>query len=285
MLLRIFNSLKGFLIKLEEDHVNAYSAQASFFMILSVFPFTMLLLTLIKYTKLSKSLLLSQAVIIMPDALDPLVISIIDELYAKASTAVISLSAIVAIWSASKGVLSMIKGLNSVFDVDDKRNYFVVRFIATIYTSLFLFAIIVSLTLLVFGRQIYRYLEDSATVIYRIIGFVINQRLLLSVCILTLLFLIIYKALPAKKFSFFSLLPGALFSALGWIILSFGLSIYMKYFNFSYTYGSLTTFILLMLWMYIGMSILFIGAEINIFYKSHLKNLYQKLKNINDEKF
>jgi membrane protein len=279
MLKKIFETGKRFFFKIAGDNISTYSAQASFFIILSVFPFIMLLLTSIKYTKISKALLLSLALKIMPDPIDPLIVSIIDELYRNAGSALVSISVILAIWSASKGVLSMIRGLNNIYHFDDKRNYFVIRFLSAVYTLIFLVAIVVSLLLLVFGRSIYARIEETSFTLYGLIGFFLRQRLIISIIILTFLFLVIYRVLPSQKYSFKSLLPGALFSALGWIISSYLFSIYFKYFPNSYTYGSLSTFIILMLWIYAGMYILFIGAEINLYFRIQYENLLRRIAN------
>lgn len=275
----IYSIIKNLLVKLDHDNVSTYSAQASFFIVLSLFPFTMILLTLIKYTPLTEAFLLAQAQEIFPDAIKPLILEIIVQLFQSSGGAMVSFSIIIAVWSASRGVLAIVKGLNSIFEVNDKRNYFIVRFISSIYTSVFLVAIIASLCLLVFGQKIYSSLEDKATVLHDIIGFILQGRLLFSICLLTLLFLVIYRALPAKKHPYLTHLPGALFSALGWIISSAGLSYYIEIFpNFSYAYGSLQTFILLMLWIYIDMYILFLGAEINIFFKREFDALFRWMK-------
>ena len=58
--------------------------------------------------------------------------------------------------------------------------------------------------------------------------------------------------------------PGAILSAAGWMIFSYAFSVYIdEYSGFSNTYGSLTTVILMMLWLYFGMYITLIGAEFN----------------------
>lgn len=281
MLKRVFKNVKEFILKITNDDISTYSAQSSFFIMLSLFPFIMLLLTLVKYTILSKSLLLSVAVNITPDVLDPLIISIIDELYSNlAGSALISISAILALWSASRGILSIIKGLNRILEIDDKRNYFVLRFIASIYTVLFIIAILLSLIILVFGRSIYRSLKDTSALLYDVVGFFVNQSTVTSIVILTLLFLVIYKALPAKKSSFALLIPGSLFTAIGWMISSYFFSLYLKLSpNFSYIYGSLSMFILLMLWIYIGMYILFLGCEVNKYFQGQMKSLVNRIKN------
>ena len=61
-----------------------------------------------------------------PDAVDSLVVSIISDVYAK-SAGVVSLAAVATLWSAAKGMLAMSRGLNEINDVDEDRNYVVVR--------------------------------------------------------------------------------------------------------------------------------------------------------------
>ena len=58
--------------------------------------------------------------------------------------------------------------------------------------------------------------------------------------------------------------PGAVLSAAGWMVFSYAFSMYIdKFSGFSNMYGSLTTLILIMLWLYFGMYITLIGAEFN----------------------
>ena len=103
--------------KYKNDEVTVYAAQASFFIVISFFPFVMLLLTLIQLVPaVHKSDLLELLVAIMPDMLDALVISIVDDLYTKSPATVVSISAVAAIWSASRGMLGIEKGLNRVYE-------------------------------------------------------------------------------------------------------------------------------------------------------------------------
>lgn len=276
----IYFTVIDFFKKIAKDHVNAYSSQASFFIILSFFPFLMLLLTVIQYTPIDKDFLISWTTKVTPDVIDPLMKTIAEELFQHTGgITIISITFILAIWSASRGVMSIIGGLNSVFQVEDKRNYFLVRIIACLYTVLFLIGIILTLGILVIGQGIYRRIEENSSVIYFILHGFMKQKWLISVCLLTLFFLIIFKALPARKTSFTSLIPGALFSAISWSLLSFGFSFYISYStSFTYIYGSLTAFIVFMLWMYFGMYFMFIGAEFNEYFNIKLKNTIYRIK-------
>ena len=56
-------------------------------------------------------------------------------------------------------------------------------------------------------------------------------------------------------------LMGAAFSAVGWMIVSWIFSVYLDIFKgFSSMYGSLTTIVLIMLWLYFCMYILLLGG-------------------------
>lgn len=276
----IFFTFIDFLKKIEKDNVNAFSAQASFFIILSFFPFLMLLLTILQYTPIDQDFILKWTTSVTPDLIDPLIQSVTNELFKNTGgAAVISITAILALWSASRGILSIIIGLNSVFQVTDKRNYLLVRLLSCLYTIILLAGIILSLGLLVIGQGIYRRIESNSTLLYYLLQKFLEQKWLISLCILTLLFLLLYKALPAKKFPLTMHLPGAIFSAIGWIVSSSAFSFYISYSPiFSYVYGSLTTLIIFMLWMYILMYFLLLGAEINVYFRIILQNLNIRLK-------
>ena len=253
--------------KYKKDEVTVYAAQSSFFIIIAFFPFIMLLLTLIQLIPaIQKSDVMELMVTIMPDMLDALVVGIIDDLYTKSPATIISLSAIAALWSASRGTLGIERGLNRVYESPMKRGYLVRRLISSGYTLLFIAACIGSLFLLVLGSSIYSFvvkwfpmLADFAELIYSLRSFAV-------LFILIIVFSGLYKWLPQKHHTLKSQMPGALFATLGWIVFSALFSIYFNNFsNYSYMYGSLTAVVVLMLWLYICICILFIGAEINYF--------------------
>ena len=268
MISEIYFIIKGFTNRLKDDHISAFSAQAAFFLIMSIVPFLSLLLTLIKYLPISQTMLLDTVINVTPVPFEPLVTTILEELFAKSNGAILSVSVLVAIWSAAKGVLAIVRGLQAVYHVNESRNYFVLRFISAIYTVIFVTAIILTLLLLVFSNQIYYALKADFPTAADFISIFIKQKFLLALCLLTLFFLVVYKLVRRSNNSFISLIPGAVIAALSWIVFSYAFSVYIdKFSDFSYTYGSLTTIVLLMLWVYFCMYLLFIGAEINSYFE------------------
>lgn len=286
MISEIYFIIKGFTNRLKDDHISAFSAQAAFFLIMSIVPFLSLLLTLIKYLPISQTMLLDTVINVTPVPFEPLVTTILEELFAKSNGAILSVSVLVAIWSAAKGVLAIVRGLQAVYHVNESRNYFVLRFISAIYTVIFVTAIILTLLLLVFSNQIYYALKADFPTAADFISIFIKQKFLLSLCLLTLFFLVVYKLVRRSNNSFISLIPGAVIAALSWIVFSYAFSVYIdKFSDFSYTYGSLTTIVLLMLWVYFCMYLLFIGAEINSYFEVFIENSKHKfLKKIRKSK-
>ncbi len=286
MISEIYFIIKGFTNRLKDDHISAFSAQAAFFLIMSIVPFLSLLLTLIKYLPISQTMLLDTVINVTPVPFEPLVTTILEELFAKSNGAILSVSVLVAIWSAAKGVLAIVRGLQAVYHVNESRNYFVLRFISAIYTVIFVTAIILTLLLLVFSNQIYYALKTDFPTAADFISIFIKQKFLLALCLLTLFFLVVYRLVRRSNNSFISLIPGAVIAALSWIVFSYAFSVYIdKFSDFSYTYGSLTTIVLLMLWVYFCMYLLFIGAEINSYFEVFIENSKHKfLKKIRKSK-
>ena len=278
-MLKMYRIVRQFLHKVESDYVNAFSGQAALFLIISIFPMIMMLLNSIQFLPITKTQFQTLAVKVIPDSFIPLFISITEDLYKKSSGTLLSVSAIATVWSASRGALSIISGLNSVYDIDESRNYLVLKIMSCLYTIGFVVIIILSLMLLVFGNKLYLFIITRYTFLETIANIFISARAMFALCTLTLFFALIYKVLPNHKAPFFQQLPGALFSAAGWMLFSFFFSIYIDNFgNYSYMYGSLTTIILLMLWLYVCMYILFLGGEINMFFQPCISHFMLKLK-------
>lgn len=267
--------------KLQKSHISAYAAQAAFFTVLSGIPLLMMLLALIQYTPLTKSVLLEMLSSVVPSVIMPFIVAITEEVYTKSVT-LISITAIVAIWSASRGILAITGGFNTIYNVEETRNYFVLRFRSTVYTLLMLIAIIFAMMLIVFSEQRLEFLGENFPVVQMITEAIEESRFLVTFIVELLMFMLIYKFVPNRKSHLVWQIPGAVFTAVGWSVFSYGFSAYVDQFsNMTYMYGSLTTVIVFMLWLYACMFMLLVGAGINSFvecypqwhhWKKYMKN-------------
>ncbi len=276
--------IRGFLRAMNEDHVGAYAAQSAYFIMLSFIPFIILLLTLIQYTTLTRADIYGAAQVIFPDSMNGFVIDIINEVYSKTAVTV-SLSAITAAWSAGKGFLALMRGMNSVYDVEEQRNYIILRFRSAIYTIVFVVSIILSLVVLVFGNSIHRAAVVHMPFLAVITGMILKLKDVVAIAFFTLVFMLLYKFVPNRKARLLSQAPGAVFSSVCWYLFSIGFSLYVTYTpGLSNMYGSLTTIILVMLWLYFCMYIILLGAEINSYFEEQFRMVTRYRKLLSGEK-
>lgn len=269
--------------KCKRDKINAYSAQSAFFIILSLIPFLMVFSSLLRYTSITEGMILEIINRVMPEYIAPFIIGLIDEVYNR-SVGLISVTAVIAVWSAAKGVQYIADGLNSVNDLEETRNWFVLRFWAVIYTVVFMVAIVFTLLILVFGNSLQTLATKYVPFLKYGVALLSNLRGLIFLGILILFFAIVFTALPNRKLSFKSQLPGAVVCAVAWYIFSFGLSVYVDYFNGFSMYGSLTTIALIMLWLYFCMYIMMMSAEINVVFNESIDRWLKKDRTRKKEK-
>ncbi|MCR5704342.1 MAG: YihY/virulence factor BrkB family protein [Eubacterium sp.] len=264
--INIWNNIYKFFATATEDRVDVYSAQAAFFMFLSAFPFALLFLNALAHTAFDESYIIYLINTYIPQSLNPILIQVVNEVYTHASGTLISITAILAIWSASKGIYAIMKGIFDIFNLHQQWNTFIARIISMIYTVFFIFTLIVTMTLVVFGNKLLKLIISYAPK-FEALSFTFNLvRYSSAFIILVLYFALLFRILNFKRTTFHTVLPGAVFSALGWSIFSYAFSIYVdNFFRMSYIYGSFTGLVLLMFWLYFCFYIVFLGAEITKF--------------------
>lgn len=250
--------------------VPLYAANAGFFMILSLFPALVLILSLLRFTGLQVASLVEVLSNLIPEALMPTVAELVLSTYENSSAGLVGVSALTAIWSASKGIYGLLTGLNTVYGVAEDRGWFYTRFISVLYTFLFFGLVILTLIVHVFGGTILELLPISRMRLIRILSGIIDFRFVLLLAVQTAVFVLIFAFLPNGRNRIRDTLPGAVISSLGWLILSDLFSIYVENFaSLSNIYGSVYTLALAMLWLYCCLSMIFYSAAFNQYLEDH----------------
>ena len=254
---KIKNQILRIMLTVNSHHTGAYAAQAAYFFVLSLIPILLLLVYMaVRYTPLNQNDVLNAVLQVFPASVSGLMRSIFYQVYNQSET-VIPVTIIVALWAAGRGVLSVTSGLNAIYSNIETRNYFYLRIRSTIYTLLFLIAIILSLVISVFGNSISVIVYEHVPFLIKVVDFIMRIRTLVTLIVLIVFWDLVYKFLPNRKHNvrttFRKQLPGAAFTACGWLLLSFVFSIYLDIFTgFSDMYGSMATLILaLALRMYV----------------------------------
>ena len=233
--------------------VPLYAANASFYLVLAVFPGLLLLLGLLRYTPLEVERLGEMLASFLPEALAEGAEEMILLTYDNTSGITLGLSVVTTLWSASRGIYGMIIGLNGVYDIRENRGYFHIRFLSVVYTFVFLLVLILTLGFHVFGTRLLGIFPEW-----------VNLRFFLLLFLQTGIFTAMYMVLPNQKNRFWDALPGALLASSGWLIFSNLYSVYVEHFaHLSNVYGSVYAIALSMLWLYFCMAIVFYGGALN----------------------
>ena len=231
--------LFGFMERVSGDHVGAYATQAAYFLIMSFIPCILFLTTLVRYTPLTYNVVRDAIVAFIPENLQSFVLGIVVDVY-KRSTAIVPLSAIVALWSAGKGMQSIINGLNTIYHVKETRNWLLTRIYAVFYTLSLVIAVIVSLLMLM---------------LYKVLP---NRKATFKSQIPGALIIAVAWSIFSYGFSFyFEIFPG-----------------------FSNMYGNLATIIMVMVWLYICMNLLLYGAEINAYFEKEFRIAHKSVQEL-----
>ena len=263
--LKIYKYIRAFQKMLKEANVSAHASSAAFFLFLSIIPVVMIMCALLQLAPAVQTQFwsyVSQAII--PDKVSDFLQDIINS-YQGNSLTLVSVSAVVTVWSASKGMLALMRGMNSVYEITESRNYLILRIRAFVYTLFLLMAILLSIGLLVFGNTVADMLLPRFEIIGRIWEWLQPLRHILVACLISVVFCTLYCLLPNNRLPWLEQLPGAVFTSVFWTLYSFVFSIYIDYFNGFSMYGSLTTVIIVMIWLYFCMYIFFCGALVNRF--------------------
>lgn len=272
---KIYLIFRDFARQLTRDNINAFASSTAFFFFLSLVPTLVILCSLIPYTPLTEGDLIAAVTGVVPEFIETVTVSLIEQIYERSATT-LPVAIVVLIWSSSKGMLALMRGLNVVNGVTENRNYLFLRLEASFYMIITVVSLFISLGLSVFGEVLLHTILRIFPHIGGLISWIMQFRFLFVWVLLTIVFTITYTYVPNKKLKLRYQIPGAIFSAVGWNLFSFFFAIYVENFNGMSIYGSLSTIVIMMFWLYCCLYILLIGANLNRYFKPIIKVFLQK---------
>ncbi len=241
-----------------------YSAQLAYFFLLSLFPLLITMFSLLPYLPLKTEDIMYFISDFAPGETITFIDSTLDTLLEKHNGGILSFGIIATLWAASNGMNAIIRAMNLAYEIDDDRPFFIVRGLSVLLTIVMIAVFIIALLLPVFGKHIGIYISSKFGYTDQFIDTWNTIRFSLSSVILFIVFSAVYFLTPNRKMKCATVIPGAVFSTIGWILASLGFSFYVNNFgNYTFMYGSLGVIIVLMIWFYITGAVLIIGGEIN----------------------
>lgn len=257
------NLMRQLAFRMVEHDVTALAAQMTYFLVLAVFPFLMVLLNLAALTGLSNTSLLGNISDFMPGESGQMVLNVIGETVTASTTALFSVSMLAALWSSSNGINALIKGFNKAYDLRESRPFWKVRGLAILFTLGLIGIIIIVFVMLVMGKVIGEQIFDNfnAASVFSVLWTLL--RFIIPLGSMIVMFVLFYRFAPDTSISTRKSLIGAVFTTLIWISISQLFSTYINRFgNYAKVYGSIGGIIIFLIWLYLSSIIILTGNEI-----------------------
>ena len=260
----LFQKLETGIRWLSSVHIPHLAANTGYFIILSVFPALLLILSGLRFTGLSVDTLLEILGMVLPQAMMGTARELVYSVYENASGAVAGLSALTALWSSSRGVYGLLVGLNTIYGVSEDRGYFYTRAISILYTFAFEVVILMTLVLHVFGGALTSFFQGIPNPAIQKLMNILDLRFGVLLVLQSLLFTLMFMIFPNRRNGFWESLPGGLFACIGWMLFSNLYSLYVTHFpSYANIYGSVYAIAISMLWLYCCLEIIFFGGALN----------------------
>lgn len=282
-LLTVVIHIKAFLKKCTQDNVNALSGQSTFFLILSAVPLLMFLMTIIVFLgfspdsnavqKAASETVVGQAAGTQEyTVLSDFIIKIVREVYEHASSGTFIITAVMALWSAGKGMYIITDGISRIYRLEQKHTWLLRRIFAMGYTAVLLLMMVLLIGVLVFSSVAEAFISRAINIIPASAELLYGLRYVITTVVLALfmtlaLKLYLLRKVDDKRYAKFRvLLPGMIFTAVAWDVLAWGVNLYSRHFTSS-IYGSLGTVFIMMMWIYFMMLFLLYGVQIDYVYR------------------
>jgi membrane protein len=250
--------------KAYKDHAFGRAAELAYFFLLALFPFLIFLLSAFSFMPGLQEALLDWFARLMPPEAMKLVASWVESVITDSSGGLLSFGLLGALWAASKGMKAVIFALNTAYEVEEERSYWMTKLIAPGLTLSLSVFIVGGQVLIMFGDWLAIWLTNLLGVGDRFVAMGQYIDYLVGLLLLIIGVGLLYHFAPNRKRKWQLITPGAIFAVSGSVIVSILFSQYLRFApKHNVVYGSLGAVIVLLLWLYLWGLALFIGGEIN----------------------
>lgn len=259
--------------RFKNHHIESFASQIAFYMMLSIFPFLILLLMFLTNLSVGYADQMIYIYRVIPEAAASVIQEYL-EYSQQFSNSVFSPILVVSLWMSSNAVIALMKAVNVAYDIEETRNYFYRKLLAIVCTVFMLILIIVALIMpnlgMTFMDKIREYIKIPEMNV-SIFNFI---RIVISFGVFVFVLGGLYYIVPNKKVTFKEIVPGTVFSFFGLALISRLFAYFVAEFSrYSLVYGGLAAVIILMIWLFLCGLILMIGGEINAIKNQGLKQM------------
>lgn len=263
----IKESIQDFL----DDDMTTHASALAYQVLFSIFPFIIFLIALLGFLHLSDffAWLQQQAAAVFPGQAMAQVNRVINELQ-RPQGGLLSIGAIVALWTASAGTRTVMHALNVAYNTKESRPIWKLFPLSVLYTIGIAAMMILAATFLIIGPEAIQWLAEKVGLEQLFVVLWTWLRWPVILFLLTTAVTVVYYVAPDVEQEFRFITPGAVISVVAWIAASLAFDYYVRSFaDYSVMYGSIGTIIVLLLYFFISAAVLLFGAEVNSVIEHH----------------
>ena len=249
-----------------EDNVQDVGAMMAYYAVMALFPMLVFVLALALVVLPADTVRqgLAMATETIPGGVRDLLSDRVEALIRASGAGFAILGAVLALWGASRGAVSLMGALNTMFHKKETRSWLHRQLVAVLVTLAMAVLVVVALGLLVIGPTVGHWLIDRFGLGSAFdVGWSIARWIGAGVLVM-LVWAVVYRFLPNTDAPFRIFTPGAFAGVLLWLGISALFGLYLGHFNsYEATYGTLGGAIIFLTWLWLSNIALLVGAEVN----------------------
>lgn len=258
-------SFKIFIDTFQQAEVNIYAIVITYYLLLSFFPLLIALGNILPYLNLNDQNVLPYIQELLPPYFYNTVSETVSSLLKTSSGGLLSISAIGTFWAVSKGINGIRISLDKAYGVEKEKLQFLRRLFSFLMVFLLMLSIFFLLLIMGFGQTVLEYVLPIFGLPEEILTTFKTLRWPLTSSVLLVILIMLYYFVPSAKVHFRTILPGAVFTTIGWMLVTQFYSIYISYFSKRInSYGAIGSVIFFILWLNIAATLIIVGGVINV---------------------
>ena len=263
--MNLYDVLRFFGLGLINGSVSIRAASISFRLLLAFFPAMILLLSLLPHTPLEPNAVMDALLLFFPGETVNLFEQSVNDLLDKSHGSVLSIGFVLTVVYASSSVNAILTGFNASYLLDKKGSALIYYLISLLLLVILVFMLGVAVLLIGFSGQGLTWLSANGWLPGELVPWLNAARWTLSLVLVYFSVSILYHFGNPERDKWRTITPGATMTTILIVLLSIGFGYFIIYLDsYNRLYGSLGTFLLLLVWINANSSVLLLGFEFNV---------------------
>lgn len=274
---RMQKLIKTFQANNQQLAFGSYAAELSYYVILAIIPLMLALANVIALLPISEAEIIKTIELALPAEIEAVLIPLLESYLTGTSSSIFSLSLIISFWPASNVFNTLQRLLNRIYKTEARKNFFISRLFAYAFTLVVVISTVIFVFAVTFGQQVLQFLQEFLEIDLLFLTGFVEDVWLIGLAGIFLLVMSIYYFMPNVNWKIKYVIPGTIFTVLGFITVSQLFTLYLSFAANNIGSGTIGVFIVLMIWLYLNALVIAIGAYINVFYHDYKEKSYWNL--------